>query len=239
MTKPIRERERIFRRLIMFTKILGFLGLSGCVLPPVAGEREKLDAVAKKDRPSILFVGNSYSFGIPKKFGELSASRGKDVRIGHSTYSGWSLTKHSRNPGTLKKLQEGEWDVIVIQDYSTNPSHNERERRMKMDPGVQFFATEARALGAVPLLYQTWGRRDGNPDIAGDDFYKMNDRVRKGYLSASRNGGGIVTVKAGDAWEREFRAGRGADLFYEDGSHPSGYGNEVTAEEFYRTIFRE
>ena len=83
----------------MFTKILGFLGLSGCVLAPVAGEREKLDAVAKKDRPSILFVGNSYSFGIPKEFGELSASRGKDVRIGHSTYSGWSLTKGGAEGG--------------------------------------------------------------------------------------------------------------------------------------------
>jgi len=223
----------------MLSKILGFLGLSGCALPPVAGERERLDALAREGKFSVFFVGNSYSFGVPKEFGGLAASRGKDVRIGHSTFSGWSLAKHSRNPGTLKKLSEGEWDVVVIQDYSTNPSQGERERRMIMDPGVQFFATEARALGAVPLLYQTWGRRDGDPNVGGDDFYRMNDRVRSGCLYASRNGGGIITVHAGDAWEREFRAGHGADLFHEDGSHPSAYGNKVTAEEFYRTIFRE
>jgi hypothetical protein len=239
MTKLIPVRNDFIRRLTMLAKILGFLGLSGCVMPPVTGEREKLDALANGEELSVFFVGNSYSFGIPKAFGELAAARGKDVRIGHSTFSGWSLSKHSRNPGTLKKLREGDWDVVVIQDYSTNPSQSEHLRQMKMDPGVQFFATEARALGAVPLLYQTWGRFAGDPHIPGDDFYRMNDRVRKGYLSASRNGGGIVTVKAGDAWEREFRAGRGTDLFYEDGSHPGAYGNKVTAEEFYRTIFRE
>ncbi|QTN31594.1 hypothetical protein HZ994_04390 [Akkermansiaceae bacterium] len=223
----------------MLSKILGFLGLSGCVLPPVTGEREKLDALAEDGKLSVFFVGNSYSFGVPKAFGELAAAKGKDVRIGHSTFSGWSLLRHSRNPGTLKKLREGGWDVVVIQDYSKNPSRKERERRAVMDPGVQFFASEARALGAVPLLYQTWGRLDGDPEIAGDDFHAMNERVRKGYLSASRNGGGILIVKAGDAWEREFLAGRGADLFHEDGSHPGGYGNQVTAEEFYRTIFRD
>ncbi len=223
----------------MLAKILGFLGLSGCALPPVPGEREKLDALAKDGKLSVFFVGNSYSFGVPKAFGEIAASRGKEVRVGHSTYSGWSLAKHSQHPGTLKKLREGDWDVVVIQDYSTNPSRKERERRILMDPGVKFFASEARALGAVPVLYQTWGRRDGDPSLPKDDFYSMNARVRKGYLSASRNGGGILTVKAGDAWEREFRAGRGADLFQEDGSHPGNYGTMVTAEEFYRTIFRE
>lgn len=239
MTKPIPVRNEFIRRLAMLAKILSFLGLSGCVLPPVTGEREKLDAMAKDGKLSVFFVGNSYSFGIPKALGDLAASRDKDLRIGHSTFSGWSLSKHSQNPSTLKKLREGDWDVVVIQDYSTNPSQREGVRRLKMDPGVQFFAKEARSVGAVPVLYQTWGRLHGDPQIPGDDFYRMNGRVREGYLAASRNGGGIVTVKAGDAWERELRAGRGADLFCEDGSHPSDYGNEVTAEEFYRAIFRE
>ena len=223
----------------MLAKILGFLGLSACALPPVSGEREKLDAMAKDGKLSVLFVGNSYSFGVPKAFGDLAASKGKNVRIGHSTYSGWSLLQHSHNPGTLKKLNEGNWDVVVIQDYSLNPSHGARVRRLNMDPGVQFFASKSRELGAVPLLYQTWGRRDGDPTVAGDDFYRMNDRVRKGYLTASQRSGGTIIVPAGDAWEREFRAGRGADLFIQDGSHPSAFGNKITVKQFYKTIFRE
>ena len=108
---------------------------------------------------------------------------------------------------------------------------------MVMDPAISFFVSEARVLGAVPLLYQTWGRRDGDPNFPGDDFISMNSRVRKGYLAASHIAGGVTIVPAGDAWEREFVAGRGSDLFLEDGSHPSSYGNEITAREFYRVIF--
>lgn len=239
MTKHIRAREDLIRRLTMLAKILCLVGLPSCAMPSGKGEREKLDAAARKDRLSVLFIGNSYSFGLPKEFRKLAESRGKQVKIGHSTYGGWSLAKHSKHPGTLKKLHAEPWDAIVIQDYSTNPSRGEMMRRWRMDPGVRFFAKEARLRGAVPLLYQTWGRRDGDPAIPGDHFYKMNERVRDGYRIASERGGGIITVRAGDAWEREFRAGRGADLFVEDGSHPSAYGTKVTAEEFYRTIFRE
>ncbi len=239
MMKHIHAREDFFRRLTMFAKILCLLGLPSCTLPSVKGEREKLDAAAHKGELSILFIGNSYSFGLPREFGKLAESRGKEVRIGHSTYGGWSLEKHSKNPGTLRKLNERKWDAVVIQDYSLNPSHGEMVRRLSMYPGVIFFAGEARKLGAVPLLYQTWGRRDGDPMVPGDDFLRMNKRVREGYQAASKRGGGIITVHAGDAWEREYRAGRGAELFIEDGSHPSAFGNKVTAEEFYQTIFSD
>jgi len=67
----------------------------------------------------------------------------------------------------------------------------------------------------------------------------MNSRVRNGYRAASENAGGVTVVPAGDAWEREFMAGRGRELFVDDGSHPSSYGNEITAREFYRVIFGE
>ena len=237
MTKPIPVRENVLRNLTMFAKILAFFGLSSCALPTVPGEREKLRAAAEKDEMGILFIGNSYSFGVPAAFRKLAESKGKGVRIGHSTYGGWTLAKHMENPPTLEKLRKGKWDVVVIQEYSLGPSRKEKERLLSMDPGVRFFATEARTIGAVPLLYQTWGRRDGDPGIEDDDFYKMNRRVRNGYRAASRNAGGVAMVPAGDAWEREFRAGRGKDLYVEDGSHPSVFGNEVTAKEFFRVIY--
>ncbi len=106
-----------------------------------------------------------------------------------------------------------------------------------MDPAVKFFVGEVRALGAVPFLYQTWGRRDGEAAVPGDDFYAMNRRVREGYQAAARNAGGVAVVPVGEAWEREFLAGRGSDLFVDDGSHPSALGNQVAAEVFYAAIF--
>ncbi len=237
MTMLIPARETLFRKMTVIAKILGFFGLSSCGLPPVPNEPVSLHDVSKKEEVAVFFIGNSYSFDVPKKFRKIAESRGRKVRFGHSTFSGWTLAKHAAHLPTLEKLRQGKWHVVVIQEYSLVPAQDERMRRMVMDPAISFFVSEARALGAVPLLYQTWGRRDGDPNFPGDDFISMNSRVRKGYLAASHIAGGVTIVPAGDAWEREFVAGRGSDLFLEDGSHPSSYGNEITAREFYRVIF--
>ena len=223
----------------MLANILAFLGPSSCALPPVKVERGARWEKSKKDELAILFIGNSYSFGLPTAFKKLARAHGKKVKVGHSTFGGWSLTQHSEYPPTLKKLREGNWDIVVLQDHSLNPGQKESKRRRVMDPGVQLLANEARAVGSVPMLYQTWGRRDGDTSIAGDDFFKMNARVRQGYQSASSNAGGIDIVPVGDAWEREYRAGRGRELYVEDGSHPSAIGDQVTAQVFYEAIFKQ
>ena len=68
--------------------------------------------------------------------------------------------------------------------------------------------------------------------VSGDDFLKMNRRLRKGYLATAGDAGGLLVVPAGDAWERDFNE----DLFMADGSHPSGKGNLLTATVFADTI---
>ena len=237
MTTPIPARETLFRKLTMLAKILGFFGLTSCALPRAPGESPELRAVREKDKIAVFFIGNSYSFGVPGQFKKIAEAEGRKVRVGHSTYGGWTLAKHAAHAPTLEKLRKGNWEVVVIQEQSLVPSHQERMRRKVMDPALGFLVSEARAAGAVPLLYQTWGRRDGDPERPDDDFIEMNSRVRSGYRAASQNAGGLDIVPAGEAWEREFVAGRGKELFKEDGSHPSSYGNEVTAREFYRVIF--
>jgi len=223
----------------MWAKILVFFGLSSCVVPPVEGDLVVIRKDSPDDEMAVFFIGNSYSFGVPAALKKVAKSHGKKIRVGHSTHSGWCLSQHMEHASTLKKLRGRNWDVVVIQDYSLNPGKHEKNRRRTMDPGVQFFAAEARLIGAIPMLYQTWGRRDGEPGVKGDDFFKMNARVREGYRQASERGGGIIIIPAGDGWEQEYRAGRGAELYVEDGSHPSEFGNEVTARVFYETIFKD
>lgn len=237
MTTPIPARETLFQKMKLLAKILGFFGLSSCALPPAPGEPWKPGAAKNKGEVAVLFIGNSYSFGVPKEFRKLAKSRGLKVRVGHSTNGGWTLARHAAHPPTLGKLRNGNWDVVVIQEHSLTPARSERKRRRDMDPAVRRLVSEIRAVGATPMLYQTWGRRDGDPDRPEDDFHSMNMRVRNGYRAASENAGGVTIVPAGDAWEREFMAGRGKDLFVDDGSHPSAYGDKVTAREFYRVIF--
>lgn len=237
MTTLTPARKTLFLKLTMLAKILGFCGLTSCTLPPAPGESAKLRALRDKETVSVFFIGNSYSFGVPGQFRKLAEKQGRKVRTGHSTYGGWTLAKHAAHPPTLQKLRTGNWDVVVIQEQSQLPAENSLRRRWLMEPAVRSLVSESRAKGAVPLLYQTWGRLNGDPRRANDDFQSMSLRLREGYRAVSERTGGVLIVPAGDAWEREFAAGRGKDLFEEDGSHPSSYGNEITAREFYRAIF--
>jgi hypothetical protein len=191
----------------------------------------------EKPEPSILFVGNSYSFGVPKTFSKLAAEHGKKLRVGHATYGGWTLQQHSENPATLRKIREGHWDIVVIQEQSEIPALPPKKRDAAMFPPLRKLVAQVHQEGAIPILYQTWGRRDGDQNIHLDDFHAMNRRLRLGYRAASQNAGGIVIAPVGDAWENEVSAGRGAALFMEDGSHPSALGDRLTAQTFYETIF--
>ena len=230
--------KRFKKKLMIFGKILGFLGLTNCASTMSGTERiARLRDGTGNPRISVLFIGNSYSFGAPGAFAKLARSKGRKVLVRQSTIGGWSLEKHMTQPETLEKLRSRKWDAVVIQDHSLNPGSPEESRRNTMDPGVKFFANEARAMGATPFLFQTWGRRDGFHPSQGGDFFEMNKRVREGCRIAAERAGGIGIVPVGDAWEREFRENRGNRLYHEDGSHPSPEGDAVTAAAFYRAIF--
>jgi hypothetical protein len=234
--------DQIFVRLC---SVVGVLGLTSCFTRPplVAGyctgdaASELASRLAVQPQPSVLFIGNSYSFGVPAAFKKLAAAHGKTLRIGHSTYGGWSLAQHAAHPFTLQKISEGKWDIIVIQEQSEIPAKPALLRNPAMFPPLQILVKAAREHGAIPILYQTWGRRDGDPKRRKDSFQAMTRRLRQGYEAAAKNAGGLVIVAAGDAWLREIEAGRGQQLFCADGSHPTAQGNELTAKCFYQVLF--
>jgi hypothetical protein len=231
--------------LCKFAFLLGVLGLSACStqLPPSdrsAGEkavRELSARVRASPQLAVIFIGNSYSFGVPKEFSKVAHDQGKSVRVGHATYGGWSLSLHAENEATLRKIREGNWDIVVIQERSDIPSMSARKRVAMMDPPLHVLASLARQHGAIPVLYQTWGRRDGDKNVWFDSFQAMTRRLRVGYQAAARNEGGLVVAPVGDAWEREIHTGRASELFMSDGSHPTAIGNQVTANVFYQTFF--
>lgn len=217
------------------------LGVMGCATPAppaaVEAQRELSERARADSELAVLFVGNSYSFGVPKAFSKYAASHGKKVRTGHATSGGWTLERHSKHEPTLRKIREGRWDVVVIQEQSRIPAMSPPERAATMFPPLRQLVVVARENGAVPLLYQTWGRRDGDAEVPGDDFLAMNQRLRDGYRAAAKDAGETLVAPVGDAWESEVRAGRGDALFMEDGSHPTPQGDRLTAATIYEAIY--
>jgi hypothetical protein len=234
--------KTITRLLLKVACILSLFGVPACStqapLPHGPGgihpERELAGRINGKPELAVLFVGNSYSFGVPKAFSKLATARGKRARVGHATSGGWTLMRHTTHEPTLRKIRQGNWDVVVIQEQSEIPALPARECAAAMFPPLRRLVAEVREHDAIPVLYQTWGRRDGHAKLKGDTFRAMNARLRAGYQAASKNAGNVIIAPVGDAWERHTPL---ESLFQEDGSHPSQQGDALTAEVFFQTLF--
>ncbi len=221
-------------------RLLVFL-MSVCLATVFAAEADPggilVRRLGESRKPSVLFIGNSYSFHVPKLFRTYAANRGKAVKVGQVTHGGWTLARHAANEETLKRIREGRWDVVVLQEQSRIPSLPAARRASLMDPPLRKLADEVRKQGAIPVLYQTWGYREGDAKLRRDDFHAMTARVRGGYRAAAARAGNLVVVRVGDRWDDEASRGKLGDLFQEDGSHPSRLGDKLTARVFHETFF--
>lgn len=191
----------------------------------------------------VLFIGNSYSFQIPKVFERLAQAEGQKVKVGQVTHGGWTLQKHAADSKTLGAISNGKWDVVVLQEQSLLPAIPENQRARMMDPAVKKLVGVIRESGAVPALFLTWGRRDGDQQNArvfpDDTFLEMQKRLGAGYRKAADNAGGVCIVPVGEVWQivREMRKDEG--LYTRDGSHPDRRGNYLSACVFYSAMFDE
>ena len=209
---------------------------AACAMRKGTVSRQVSQSTGNHRKPlAVLFIGNSYSFGVPGELKRLAIQNGQRLRIGQVTNGGWSLRQHANDNTTLRAIHKGAWDVVVLQEASRIPSQCFK-RQMAMFPAVKELSDQVRVRGATPVLYQTWGYREGDPYHKNDDFHSMTDRVREGCHAAAQYAGGLQVIAVGDAWQREMSAGRGDNLFEQDGSHPSKHGNRITAETFYKTL---
>ncbi|MBT44185.1 MAG: hypothetical protein CL922_01845 [Deltaproteobacteria bacterium] len=197
----------------------------------------------KTEEPRILFVGNSYSFKVPGALARLAKEAKRKVIVEGVTKGGWTLQKHAGSEETLARIRGGKWDVVVLQEQSQLPAFNREQRNRKMIPPAQALVAEIRKMGAVPVFFQTWGRRDGDHRNAEafpkDTFEKMQHRLVIGYREAAAAAEGALVVPVGEAWAREMKEGTGKRLFAKDGSHPSAAGVNFSAEVFKNFFFGE
>lgn len=203
--------------------------------------RELVDRVKSSTPLRVLFVGNSYSFNIPKAFETLANSEGEKVEVEQVTKGGWTLEKHAKAEATLEKIAKGKWDVVVLQEQSQMPAFPEDQRRNLMDPAAKSLADAIRKAGAIPVFFQTWGWRDGDTQNAktypGDTFEAMQKRLISGYRNAAKAAGNAHVIPVGEIWAKVRASRDGDSLYAKDGSHPAAAGNQLGAAVFYAALF--
>ena len=216
---------------------------------------------------ALLFVGNSYTYY--NDLDQLVASFATSlpgapiVTASRVASGGYRLPQHASDAATdstplaafLGTGPYPSWTFVVLQDQSQIPGfpESQQERIDSVAASVEL-ARRAAEHGATTLLFQTWGRRDGdssNPDRF-PDFLTMNNLLAEGYAQMEQAiraaGYPVRRVPVGAAFaairEGDLAAGRdpldSASLFFRlyaaDGSHPSLEGSYLAAATFVCTL---
>lgn len=214
-----------------------FSALGFATQSPKPKPEGKLEAPAKELR--VLFVGNSYCYvnDLPKLVVDLGAADAgaPKIAVESVTPGGATMKQHWESTGALEKIRSGKFTHVVLQGQSLEPVANTEE-----------FLTHARKLivevqnaGAVPVLYQTWARREGAPEYKRDwskgSPKRMQTAISAAYDKAAANSKARI-ARVGDAWGSLMEEQGPPALFDADGSHPSPTGTYLAGCVLYEAL---
>jgi hemolysin-activating ACP:hemolysin acyltransferase len=186
---------------------------------------------------SVLFVGNSYttSNDLAGTFASMAADRGYDAEIEVIARGGAWLRDHVDEGAARIALTGGDWDFVVFQEQSIVPASG-TERVAAMYPALRQLASVADDWDTQPVLYLTWARRDGFPDVGYTSYEPMQRAITEAYEGIAPEIGAWI-APVGEAWSIAHRSAH--QLYQPDGSHPSVAGTYLAATVLYATIIGE
>ena len=185
------------------------------------------ESLSTKDKESILFIGNSYTYrngGVDYHLRRLT----KGVADIDSTFitraakGKYHLYTHWKDKETIAKLLTRKWDKVVLQEYSSGPTKETADffkfgkrwkaRIKKLNPKTKI------------LLYATWGYKQTDQMV--DSLDTQYSKLQK-ELGASKVPVGLMWKSLKDK----------VDLYDADNAHPNRKGTFITACLFYEYLF--
>ena len=206
-------------------------------------------AAFASDPQRVLFIGNSYTGvnKLPEVFLEVVKSSGRPAPVvKSSTPGGRTLKQHLAIAGSTKLVDEGNWDVVVLQGQSQEPAIAETDETVRKE--FQESAAElcrrvrAKSPKVKICFYETWARHADywkaakkGPDV-GANPKEMQTRLRKWYGVVAQDNGATL-VPCGDAWELNYASSAPVRLHTSDHSHPEFVGTYLNALIFFGKIY--
>lgn len=190
-----------------------------------------LSAMAENPR-NLLFYGNSFTLGIgsseaesfggvPEVVKQLAAAAGYPApRVENAAVSGQTLAWHLANntgaitnPTDFSEVPGFQWDAVIIQEYSTNPTHIGNPLGFRSDAVTLLGLVRGHSPGVKGALFETWARGPGHeyylgtsPAFPGGPA-QMQQELRDNYefarqdLVTAYGADSTILAPVGDAWE--------------------------------------
>ena len=99
--------------------------------------------------------------------GQIAELSGYEYYQDSHLEGGWSWERHAQSQETLDKIRSDQWDVVILQEYSTRPAYDEATVCNQTVPYLDQLATAIRANNPETLIqfYLTWGRPYGEESL--------------------------------------------------------------------------
>lgn len=204
-----------------------------------AENRQDQDQQQAPPRPlQVLFIGNSYTLynqlpRVVKAMADEAYAAGeieRTIEVSINTHGGWSFEKHWNNEKSKaqQKITEGQWDVVVLQEYSRGTLDKLDSFKTYSEKFVELIKQQRNADGkpTVPMFYLTWARAHLPEDQA---------TITREYLNQAKKLGADV-APVGIAWEQSLKQHPDIQLHLKDRSHPTMAGTYLGACVFYTKL---
>jgi hypothetical protein len=196
-----------------------------------------------QDTLRALFIGNSYMGvnNLPQMVQDLSSSLGDVLIYDSNTPGGQTFQMQAANAVNYQKMAAQEWDYIILQGQSQEPSFPFGQVNSQTLPYAVQLADSAKAIQPCSQVnyFMTWGRQNGDPQWDSiNTFDKMNARLRDAYLRIADSAQAAVSP-VGVAWKYVRDNHPNINLYQQDGSHPSLEGSYLAACVFYTSLFHK
>lgn len=202
-----------------------------------------IPTAVKAQETKVLFIGNSYTYvnDLPGIFDSIATHLNKPVITGSKTNGGYTFQNHYNDAQTFNAMHQNDWDLIVLQAQSQEPSFPYDQVNTSTLPYSTLLADSAFASGECTnvMYYMTWGRENGDPQWDSiNTFDKMNQRLYDAYMRFADVADAMVSPVA-VAWKYVRDNYPTIQLYSSDGSHPSMAGTYLIACTFYTSVFQE
>lgn len=195
----------------------------------------------------ILFIGNSYTYyhDMPTAmFARLVEQAGYQVEVTAITKGAHTLEKFadpfdtygSEVAAALDESRAGCYDYVILQEQSFRAIGEPAS----FYDAVRDLAGRIRAIGAEPVLYATWGYKEGYSVLQENNLTseQMTWKMAAAYTAIGEELD-IPVAYVGLAFREMYTTRPLADVYAADKSHPSTLGSYLAAVTIFSTIFEQ
>lgn len=205
--------------------------------------------VKGQDTTKVLFIGNSYTYSnnLPQMLEQVASSvNGSNFFYTEShTPGGSRLMTHATNPTVINLIKSKDWDFVVMQCQSQEPSFPITQVQKDVFPYAKSLSDTIRYFNkcAQPVFFMTWGRENGDAQNCASwppvcTYEGMDSLLHERYVQMGMDNDALISP-VGQVWNYLRKdLSSNINLYAGDGSHPSLKGSYAAAVTFYTLLTR-